>query len=45
VPVSTSAMGVGHELFNGAYDNTDVALKIMQAMGLEPQARLLTATR
>jgi alkaline phosphatase len=39
VPVSTSAMGAGQELFNGFYDNTDVAKKIMQSMGLpaEPQ--------
>lgn len=41
VPVSTSAMGVSAELFNGAYDNTDVALKIMQAMGMESNVHLL----
>ena len=34
VPVSTSAYGVGAETFNGYYDNTDVALKIMAIMGI-----------
>ncbi|WP_247648509.1 alkaline phosphatase [Pseudodesulfovibrio sp. zrk46] len=34
VPVSTSAIGVGSEMFNGSYDNTDIAKKIMQVMGL-----------
>ncbi len=37
VPVATSAMGVGAESFNGYYDNTDVALKIMAAMGVPAQ--------
>jgi alkaline phosphatase len=37
VPVSTSAMGVGAEIFNGFYDNTDVALKIMSVMGFKPK--------
>jgi alkaline phosphatase len=37
VPVSTSAMGVGAEIFNGYYDNADVAKKIMSVMGLEPK--------
>jgi alkaline phosphatase len=35
VPVSTSAAGVQAESFNGYYDNTDVALKIMTAMGID----------
>ena len=35
VPVTTSAVGVASARFNGAYDNTDIALKIMEAMGLE----------
>jgi alkaline phosphatase len=35
VPVTTSAVGVGAEAFSGAYDNTDIALKIMTNMGLE----------
>jgi alkaline phosphatase len=34
VPVSTSAMGVGAEIFNGYYDNTDVAKKLMSVMGI-----------
>lgn len=37
VPVSTSAGGVGAEAFGGYYDNTDVAKKIMSAMGVEPK--------
>jgi alkaline phosphatase len=39
VPVGTSARGVGADTFNGYYDNTDVALKIMAAMGLEPKVK------
>ena len=34
VPVSTSATGVGADIFNGYYDNTDVAKKIMSVMGI-----------
>lgn len=34
VPISSSAMGVGAEVFNGYYDNTDVAKKIMSVMGM-----------
>jgi alkaline phosphatase len=37
VPVSTSAIGVGSEAFNGYYDNTDVAKKVMSAMGIAPR--------
>ncbi len=37
VPVPLSAMGVGSDLFNGYYDNTDVAKKIMALMGVKPQ--------
>ncbi len=37
VPVATSAMGVGSDLFNGYYDNTDIALKVMAVMGVEPK--------
>lgn len=33
VPVSTSAIGVGAEMFNGSYDNTDIAMKLMSIMG------------
>ena len=32
VPVTTSAIGVNEQSFNGSYDNTDVAKKIMSAM-------------
>jgi alkaline phosphatase len=35
-PVTTSAVGVGAELFNGYYDNTDLAKKTMSVMGLTP---------
>jgi alkaline phosphatase len=37
VPVTTSAVGVGAERFNGAYDNTDIGLRVMQIMGFEPR--------
>jgi len=33
VPVITSALGKGSEIFNGYYDNTDVAIKIMSFIG------------
>ncbi|SNR77812.1 alkaline phosphatase [Desulfurobacterium atlanticum] len=36
VPVPTSAVGVGAEMFNGFYDNTDIAKKLMKAMGYAP---------
>lgn len=36
VPVATQAMGVGEDIFNGYYDNTDVATKIMSVMGVKP---------
>ncbi len=42
VPVTTSAMGVGAESFNGFYDNTEVAKKIMAVMGAEPKAHPYT---
>lgn len=32
-PVQTSAIGVGSELFNGFYDNTDIYNKMMQIAG------------
>ena len=44
VPVGTSAIGIGHELFNGYYDNTDVALKIMDIMGIDPQVHMADTT-
>ncbi|MBG0776138.1 MAG: alkaline phosphatase [Desulfovibrionaceae bacterium] len=43
VPVATSAMGVRAELFNGFYDNTDVAFKVMEAMGVQPKVYHLQA--
>ncbi len=36
VPVSTSAVGVGAMTFQGMYDNTEIALKLMAVMGLSP---------
>jgi alkaline phosphatase len=36
MPVMTSAMGKGAEIFNGYYDNTAVAFKIMSVMGIDP---------
>jgi alkaline phosphatase len=44
VPVSTSAMGVGAETFNGYYDNVDVAMKIMRAMGVTPKVYKMART-
>ena len=35
VPVATSAIGTNSEIFNGYYDNTDIAKKIMEIMGAE----------
>ena len=40
MPVATSAEGVGAEVFNGRYDNTDVALKIMSVMGVKPMVHM-----
>jgi alkaline phosphatase len=34
-PVPVFAMGAGSELFNGAYDNTDVFQKLVKATGLK----------
>ncbi len=34
VPVTVSAAGAGSEMFNGSYDNTDIAKKLAKAMGL-----------
>ncbi|MDD3310643.1 alkaline phosphatase [Pseudodesulfovibrio sp.] len=44
VPVSTSAIGVGSEAFNGSYDNVDVALRMMSAMGIDPKPHYASAT-
>ena len=35
VPVQTSALGVGAEMFNGYYDQTDIYTKIMKITGLK----------
>lgn len=40
VPVLTSAIGVGAETFNGYYDNTDVAKKLMAVMGVLGKMKL-----
>lgn len=36
VPVPTFAQGVGATLFQGYYDNTDLAKKMMEIMGFQP---------
>ncbi|TVM27319.1 hypothetical protein [Oceanidesulfovibrio marinus] len=35
VPIGTSAMGGGEDSFNGYYENTDGAKKIMEFMGVD----------
>ena len=40
VPVSTFAMGVGQDLFNGYYDNTDIFRKVSQIMGLNSKVAM-----
>jgi alkaline phosphatase len=40
VPVTTSAAGLGASLFNGYYDNTDVAKKMMAIMGFSPKVQM-----
>jgi alkaline phosphatase len=42
VPVATSAVGVQAERFNGSYDNTDVALKIMSILGWGDQPQYVS---
>lgn len=42
VPVSTSAVGVSSEAFNGSYDNTEIGLKIMAALGAEPKVQYVS---
>jgi alkaline phosphatase len=44
VPVSTSAIGVAAQDFNGYYDNTDVAKKLMKAMGITPKVHTASAS-
>lgn len=43
VPISTSAIGVGSEAFNGSYDNIDIATKIMKTMGLSAKPQYVKA--
>lgn len=45
VPVATSAMGVGAASFNGYYDNTDVAKKVMAVMGVPAKVQYLSANQ
>ncbi|MBI9074149.1 MAG: alkaline phosphatase [Desulfatibacillum sp.] len=35
VPITTSAMGLGADIFNGFYDNTDIPKKIVSIMGFQ----------
>jgi len=35
LPVPVFAIGVGHEMFNGYYDNTDIPKKIAEIMGMQ----------
>jgi alkaline phosphatase len=44
VPVTTSAIGVAARDFNGYYDNTDVAKKLMKAMGIAPKVHSASAS-
>lgn len=37
VPIATSAIGVGAERYMGAYDNADIALKLMGIMGMKSE--------
>ncbi|WP_051295010.1 alkaline phosphatase [Maridesulfovibrio bastinii] len=41
VPISTSAMGVGSSVFDGYYDNTDIALKVMSVLGAKPSVKIV----
>jgi len=43
VPVTTSAHGLGADIFNGYYDNTEAALKVMSVMGIEAKVHLVEA--
>ena len=36
VPIATSAIGPGAKTYQGAFDNTDIALKLMEIMGMKP---------
>jgi len=45
VPVATSAVGVGAELFNGYYDNVDIATKTMGVMGIDKKIHYVETHR
>ena len=40
VPVGATAIGAGSERFNGYYDNTAIALKIMEGMGIPARVHI-----
>ncbi len=40
VPVSTFAIGVGQDMFNGYYDNTDIFKKVSEIMGLNAKVAM-----
>ena len=40
VPVSTFALGVGEDMFNGYYDNTDIFKKVCEIMGLNAKVAM-----
>jgi alkaline phosphatase len=40
IAVTTTAVGVGAETFDGFYDNTDIAKKIMAVMGIEAKVHV-----
>ena len=44
VPVTTSAKGVGEQLFNGYYENTAIFEKLCTVMQLEPTASVVVST-
>ncbi|QSH41240.1 alkaline phosphatase [Lentisphaerota bacterium ZTH] len=41
VPVLTTAYGVGAGIFAGAYENSDIAKKIMSVMGVKPEVHYM----
>lgn len=45
VPISTSATGIGSEIFNGFYDNTDIALKVMSIMGVDASVHFASTSQ
>ncbi|WP_456325699.1 alkaline phosphatase, partial [Desulfonauticus submarinus] len=41
VPVPTSAIGVNADTFNGYYDNTDIAKKIMRCLEIKAKVHFV----